>query len=255
MNVLIIEDEPFAQQELIRLLHLCDESIRVLDRIDSVEESIRWLQSHPWPDLIFMDIQLSDGISFEIFNELEMQSPVIFTTAYDEYAIRAFKVNSLDYLLKPIEEADLKKSLDKYRQLREMFRRKGSFLSQDQVEDLLQLYKPSYKSRLVTRMGSQILHLAVPEMVYLYSEDKITFVIMTNGKRYMLGYTLDQLERMLDPSVFHRLNRKYIAHIQSIGTIHKYFNSRLKVTLKPPVTDEILISRAKVAAFIEWLER
>lgn len=255
MNVLIIEDEPFAQQELIRLLRLCDGSIRVLDRIDSVEESIRWLQSHPWPDLIFMDIQLSDGISFEIFNELEMQAPVIFTTAYDEYAIRAFKVNSLDYLLKPIEEADLKKSLGKYQKLREMFREKGSYLSQNQVEDLLQLYKPSFKSRLVSKMGSQILHLSVAEIAYLYSEDKITFVIMTNGKRYMLGYTLDQLERMLDPAAFYRLNRKYMAHVQAIDAIHKHFNSRLKVTLKPPVTDDILISRARVASFLEWLER
>lgn len=255
MNVLIIEDEPFAQQELIRLLRLCDDSICVLDCLDSVEESVRWLQSHPWPELIFMDIQLSDGISFEIFNGINMQSPVIFTTAYDEYAIRAFKVNSIDYLLKPIEEHDLKNSLEKFQKIQELYKGKGAFLNQAQLEEVLQLYKPSYKSRLITRMGTQIGYLPVEEMAYIFSEDKVTFVIMPNNRRYILDYTLDQLTRILDPAIFYRLNRKYLAHIHAIESIHKYFNSRLKVTLKPPVSDEILISRAKVAEFLEWLEK
>jgi DNA-binding LytR/AlgR family response regulator len=255
MNVLIIEDEPFAQQELMRLLRICDPGISVSACLDSVEESIRWLQSNPWPELIFMDIQLSDGLSFEIFNEIEVHAPVIFTTAFDEYAIRAFKVNSIDYLLKPIDEKELGASIGKFRKLREHFAAKDSFFSPAQLQEVLQLYKPAYKSRLLTRTGSQINHIAVDEIAYLYSEDKVTFVMTAAGKRQMLSYTLDQLERMLDPAHFYRLNRKYIARISAIGSVHKYFNSRLKIILKPAVDDEIVISRARVPEFLEWLEK
>jgi DNA-binding LytR/AlgR family response regulator len=254
VNVLIIEDEPFAQQELMRLLKLCDPGIRVLACLDSVDDSIRWLQGNPWPELILMDIQLSDGLSFEIFNEMEVKSPVIFTTAFDEYAIRAFRVNSIDYLLKPIDEQELKAGIAKLGKLREQFSDKP-FFTPAQLEEVLQLYKPAYKSRLLTRTGSQILHIPVEDIAYLYSEDKITFLITPAGKRHIINYTLDQLERMLDPAQFYRMNRKYITRISAIDLIHKYFNSRLKVLLKPPVQDEILISRAKVAEFLEWLER
>ena len=254
MNVLIIEDEPFAQQELMRLLNGIDPDIRVMRCIDSVEESVSYLEGGSTIDLIFMDIQLSDGISFEIFNRTEVTPPVIFTTAYDEYAIKAFKVNSIDYLLKPIEEEDLARALEKFRKW-ESKQGGGTFFTNQQLEKVLGLYKPTHKSRLVVKMGDRIKHVEAKEIAYFYSEDKVTFIITTAGERYMLNYSLEQLEQMMNPDDFYRLNRKYIAHIDAIGSIDKYFNSRLKIGLKPEVEDDVLISRTKVSDFLNWLER
>ena len=255
MNVLIIEDEPFAQQELMRLLKALDPGIQVMKCIDSVEESISFLEGTKDLDLIFMDIQLSDGISFEIFNRIEVKEPVIFTTAYDEYAIKAFKVNSIDYLLNPIEEEDLGMALEKFRRWEAKAGKQETFLTSQQLEKVLGLYKPSYKSRLVVKMGDRIKHVEAREIAYFYSEDKVTFIITTQGERYMLSYSLEQLENMMNPDDFYRLNRKYIAHINAIGSIDKYFNSRLKIALKPEVEDDVLISRTKVSDFLNWLER
>lgn len=255
MNVLIIEDEPYAQQELIRLLHICDPNIEVMDLIDSVKESISWLKKNDTAGLIFMDIQLSDGISFEIFNKIEVNVPVIFTTAYDEYAIRAFKVNSIDYLLKPIEEDELRKSLKKFHKMKESMSRKDSFLNSAQLEEVLGLIKVPYKKRLIARMGDHIQHVDVNDIAYVYSEDKVSFLITKQNKRLIINYTLEQLEKTLNPADFYRLNRKFIAHIHAIESICKYFNSRLKITLNPTIDEEILISRAKVQGFLEWLEK
>ena len=255
MNVLIIEDEPFAQKELIRILNQCDPSVRVLKCIDSIEESIEWLKENDSAELIFMDIQLSDGISFDIFNHIQVKTPVIFTTAYDEYAIKAFKVNSIDYLLKPIEETDLCKSLQKFRDLKDQFERKNQALSKDQLKEVVGLIKPSFKQRLITKMGDRIYYIETKDIAFIYSEEKVTFVITKENKRYMLNYTLEQVEKLLDPVRFYRLNRKYLTHIDAIGTINKYFNSRLKVQLNPEVDDEILISRARVSDFMDWLEK
>lgn len=256
MQVLIIEDEPFAQQELIRLLNILPREIQVLECLDSVEESVSYLEAgKQQPDLIFMDIQLSDGLSFEIFDRTEVKPPVIFTTAYDEYAIKAFKVNSIDYLLKPIEEEDLLKALEKYEQWKKERTPEQSFFSTDQLQQMLSLYKPAYKSRLVVKLGDRIRHVETKEVAFFYSEDKVTFIMTKNGERFIINHTLEQLEKVLDPIDFYRLNRKYIAHIQAIETIDKYFNSRLKIGLKPEVDDEVLISRTKVSDFLNWLER
>jgi DNA-binding LytR/AlgR family response regulator len=256
MQVLIIEDEPFAQQELIRLLKILPQDIEVLECLDSVEESIAYLQeSTHLPDLIFMDIQLSDGLSFEIFDRTEVKPPVIFTTAYDEYAIKAFKVNSIDYLLKPIEEEDLKQAMEKYQQWKKDRTPEQSFFSTDQLQQVLSLYKPAYKSRLVVKLGDRIRHVETNEVAYFYSEDKVTFILTKKGERFIVNHTLEQLEKVLDPVDFYRLNRKYIAHIKAIDTIDKYFNSRLKIGLNPDVDDEVLISRTKVSDFLNWLER
>lgn len=256
MNVLIIEDEPFAQQELIRLLQEQDPAITVSKSIDSVDESIAWLNDHQEEvDLIFMDIQLSDGLSFEIFNKTEVKPPVIFTTAYDEYAIKAFKVNSIDYLLKPIDEEDLARALNKFEKWQAPAARPQAFFSGSQLEQVLSLYKPSYKSRLVVKLGDRIKHVEAGEIAYFYSEDKVSFIITTANERFIVNYSLEQLESMMDPGSFYRLNRKYIAHIKAIESIDKYFNSRLKIGLKPPVEDDVLISRTKVSDFLNWLER
>ena len=255
MNVLIIEDEPFAQKELIRILNQCDPSVRVLKCIDSIEESIKWLKENDSAELIFMDIQLSDGISFEIFNHIQVKTPVIFTTAYDEYAIKAFKVNSIDYLLKPIEETDLCNSLQKFRDLKDQFERKNQALSESQLKEVIGLIKPTFKQRLITKLGDRIYYIETKDIAYIYSEEKVTFMITKENKRYMLNYTLEQVEKLLDPARFYRLNRKYLTHIDAIGTINKYFNSRLKVQLNPEVDDEILVSRARVSDFMDWLEK
>lgn len=256
MKVLIIEDEPFAQQELQRLLKEINDDIVVDKCVDSVEESIAYLNDHQNNiDLIFMDIQLSDGLSFEIFKLIEVTPPVIFTTAYDEYAIKAFKVNSIDYLLKPIEQDELEIALTKFQKWRDQQSSSSTFFSTKQLEQVLGLYKPAYKSRLVVKMGDRIKHVESSEIAYFYSEDKVTFIITGEGERYMLNYSLEQLEGMMNPSDFYRLNRKYISNIKSIESIDKYFNSRLKIGLRPQVEDEVLISRTKVSDFLNWLER
>jgi len=255
MNVLIIEDEPFAQKELKRLLNGLDHDIQIMKCIDSVEESLNYLADHPDPDLIFMDIQLSDGLSFEIFNCTEVKPPVIFTTAYDEYAIKAFKVNSIDYLLKPIEEEDLGHALKKYNKWKKLSEKQETFFSTKQLEKVLGLYKPAYKLRLVVKLGDRIKHVEAKEIAYFYSEDKVTFINTTAGERFIVSYSLEQLESMMNPVDFYRLNRKYISHINAIDSIDKYFNSRLKIGLKPEVEDDVLISRTKVSDFLNWLER
>lgn len=256
MNVLIIEDEPFAQQELIRLLNGLDTSIQVQKCLDSVDESISYLETNQQDlDLIFMDIQLSDGLSFEIFNRVELIPPVIFTTAYDEYAIKAFKVNSIDYLLKPIDEDDLKQALEKFKKWKLRTESQETFFSSSQLQQVLGLYKPAYKSRLVVKMGDRIKHVEASEIAYFYSEDKVSFIITTSGERYIVNYSLEQLEGMMNPADFYRINRKYIAHIKAIKSIDKYFNSRLKIGLQPHIDDEVLISRTKVSDFLNWLER
>ena len=163
--------------------------------------------------------------------------------------------NSIDYLLKPIEETDLCKSLQKFRDLKDQFERKNQALSKDQLKEVVGLIKPSFKQRLITKMGDRIYYIETKDIAFIYSEEKVTFVITKENKRYMLNYTLEQVEKLLDPVRFYRLNRKYLTHIDAIGTINKYFNSRLKVQLNPEVDDEILISRARVSDFMDWLEK
>lgn len=255
MKVLIIEDEPFAQQELIRLLEKSEPAAEVLAAIDSVEESVEWFEEGGDCDLVFMDIQLSDGLSFEIFSRTEVKAPVIFTTAYDEYALKAFRVNSIDYLLKPVEEQELRRSLAKFRRWQGRSAESPVALTQGQLQEILGLYRPVYKSRLVVRLGDNIRHIGAEHIAYFFSEDKVTFLMTDDGKRYILNHTLEQIEQFMDPRKFHRLNRKYLANIKAIGSIDRYFNSRLKIELSPPAEDDVLVSRAKVAGFLSWLER
>ena len=255
MKVLIIEDEPFAQQELIRLLNEIDPDINVLKCIDSVEESVTFLNDKELPDLIFMDIQLSDGLSFEIFDHTKVLTPVIFTTAYDDYAIKAFKFNSIDYLLKPIDEMELQAAINKFKSQKNVGNDAGGYLTKTQLEELLGLYKPNYKTRLVVRLGEKIRHIETDDIAYFFSEDKVSFIMTKEGKRFIINYTLEQIEKFINPHIFYRINRQFIAHIKAIKTIDKYFNSRLIIGLEPAVEDEVLISRTKVTDFLNWLER
>jgi len=256
LRVLIIEDEPFAQQELKRLLANVPRQIEVIDCIDSVEDSIEWFMQKTHPDLVFMDIQLSDGLSFEIFKSVKLNCPVIFTTAFDEYAIRAFKVNSIDYLLKPIEPDGLLAAFNKFDEIRTQFAGSTSNFDVSRLENVLSTIRPksSYKSRFIAKVGNQIKYIMHEDIAYFFADDNIVFLVTENQGKYIIDYSLNQLEDFLDPKYFFRLNRTYYVNIKAIVKVHKFFNSRLKIELKPPVQEDILVSRIKVPDFLDWLE-
>jgi DNA-binding LytR/AlgR family response regulator len=256
MKVLIIEDEPFAQQELKRLLSAVPYEIEVVECTDSIEDSVEWFTKNEHPDIVFMDIQLSDGLSFEIFKSVQIKSPVIFTTAFDEYAIRAFKVNSIDYLLKPIDPQALNDSFRKYDELKKQYSLENKNFNQVPIENLLSILKPEakYKSRFITKIGDQIKYIKTEDIAYFFADDNIVFLVSMNEGKYIIDYSLNDLTGFLDPKLFFRINRTYFVNIKSISKVHKFFNSRLKIELKPSVNEDILISRVKVQEFLNWME-
>lgn len=258
MKVLIVEDEELAAEGLVQNLRRIEPEVEVLAVLDSVREAVNWFRNNPMPELAFFDIQLADGLSFSIFEQCQITCPIIFTTAYDEYALRAFKVNSIDYLLKPFEVEDLRKALDKWRLL------SGSTPLQPDAEIIRllmqqmssQIRQPSYKTRFMVKTGDHLHSISSSEIDYLYSENKIVWLRHQNGRKYLIDYTLEQLEDMLDPQDFYRINRKYIVSIGAIKLVAAYTNSRLKLLLKePPDKEDVLISREKVEAFKGWLGR
>lgn len=256
MKVLIIEDEPLAQQELRRLLTKCAPQVEVMACLDSVEDSVEWLTNAPQPpDLIFVDIQLSDGSSFDIFEQITVSVPVIFTTAYNEYALQAFRVNSIDYLLKPIEEEALGAALQKLSSLKDQFGGKNAnpAFSPQQLDSLLRQPRAEYKTRFLTTLGDRIRYVPVEQIAYFFAEDNTVYVVTLDRKKYILDYTLDHLETLVDPKDFFRITRKYLTHIAAIGEVSRYFNSRLKVALVPATDDDILISRVRVPGFLAWM--
>ena len=251
MNVLIVEDEIYAAQGLEKMLRSIEPGLNVLKVIGSVDETIEYLSDNPAIDLIFMDIQLSDGISFEIFSEIKVEYPVIFTTSYDEYAIKAFQVNSVDYLLKPVEKAALQKSIDKYKKLF------ATPTQNKQIEQMLaqiSFVKKEFKSRLLVKTAKGMQTLPIEDVAFIYIENQIVFVKTTSDQRFALEKSLDELEKQLDPSKFFRLNRQFIASIKAIHAIHNYFNNTLKIELKPPIDKEIIVSRYTVKSFKDWLD-
>ena len=253
--VLIVEDEPHAQKELKRLLSNTGHNIHIIDYIDSVEDAINWINKNPEPDIMFFDIQLSDGLSFEIFKHIKTKTPIIFTTAFDEYAIQAFKVNSIDYLLKPVKQHELNAALDKFLSMAVPNKDEESGLSLKQIERLLEINKPRFKSRFISRIGDQIKYIGVEEIAYFKAEDNEVLIITENNERYFIDYSLEQLNTMVDPAKFFRANRTYIINITSIKKISKYFNSRMHLELDPETEDEVLISRVKVPDFLNWIEK
>jgi DNA-binding LytR/AlgR family response regulator len=255
MKVLIIEDEPFARAELKRLIKATARPIEILDELDTVEDSIAWLNEHPAPELIFLDIQLADGISFEIFQQVEVNTPVIFTTAYDEYAIKAFQLNSIDYLLKPIQQELLEKALNKLELLQKEKREKGITLSQEQLDSLLGSVKPSFKSRLLVRVGDNLKSVEISDVAYFLAEDDVVFVLLKDGGRYYVDYSLNEMESLLDPKRFFRITRNCITSTEAIKKVSKYFNSRLLVELTPPTPDKMLVSRVRVPDFMKWMDQ
>lgn len=255
MKVLIIEDEAPAFRRLQKLIQEINPQVEIVEVLDSVKEAIKWFNTYTQPDLIFMDIQLADGLSFEIFEEVKVNKPVIFTTAYDEYTLKAFKVNSIDYLLKPLNKNDLAHSLQKFEEMQQLF---GTPKAQE-FQQLLASFKQNtmsveYKSRFLIKTTDRLISLLEHEIAYFYTESGLVYVRTNKEKRYPLDYTLDDLEKLLDPKYFFRLNRQFITRLQAIHEIHKYFNGKLLVKLQPSYTEEVVVSREKASLFKRWLD-
>ncbi len=253
MKIVVIEDEHLAAKRLIDLVQRYKADIEVLTKLDSVKKSVEWFNSQPHPDLVFMDIQLGDGLSFEIFEQTQLTCPVIFTTAYDEYAVRAFKVNSIDYLLKPIDFEDLSKALTKFEQAFPIGKDNLS-VNPIRIEEILHQLTKQYKSRFVVKVGLHIRPIEISEIQYFYSMEKATFLCNNANKSYSLDYSLDQIERMVDPKQFFRVSRKYLVHISAIHEVVAYSNSRLRIQFKHSEIQEAIVSREKVGDFKNWLE-
>jgi DNA-binding LytR/AlgR family response regulator len=250
MNVLIIEDEKPAARLLQRKLQKL--GLEAGTMLHSVEESIEWFSNNPHPELIFLDIQLSDGLSFEIFESIPISSSVIFTTAYDEYALRAFKLNSIDYLLKPIDEDDLEAAVNKYRG--QQTKVQNLSLDFDQIKRMLaNPAEKSYKKRFTVKMGQHLKMINTEDAECFYSENKGTYIHTVDGRDYLLEITLEQLENELDPAKFFRVSRKFIVSINAIKDIVVYTNSRLKIILPTYKEDEVIVSRERVNDFRAWL--
>jgi DNA-binding LytR/AlgR family response regulator len=255
MNVIIIEDEKLAAEYLRGMIHRYDPSISVVFGADSVKKAVRWFEEGGTADLGFFDIQLADGLSFEIFDKTFVPFPVIFTTAYNEYALRAFKVNSIDYLLKPVDLPDLKKAIDKFKATWHRETGETAAGRLDAIDRILHHFVKTYKSRFVVKVGDHIRPVAVEEILYFYSMDKSTFFATADNRHYPVDYSLDYLEEILDPGRFFRINRKYTLSLPAILDIVSYSNSRLKIRLKHSTDDDVIVSREKVADFKDWLDR
>lgn len=247
-KVIVIEDEPPAAKRLLKMLETCTIPLEVIEVLDSVEDSVAYLKSFKQYDLLFMDVQLGDGLSFDIFKSVKIHKPIIFTTAYDDYALQAFKVNSIDYLLKPIDQEDLDNAVIKF---------SGQNINESNSLDLSRLAetlkKPEYKHRFMVKKGKQLLVISTNEVAYFYSEDGYTILGHSVGSKHILDMTIDQLVEILDPSVFHRINRKMVVSLKCISGIHEYFNSRLKLELSPKPSFDVIVSRDRAKGFKRWL--
>lgn len=252
MKVLIIEDEAPAFRRLQKILDEVDPAIEIVDVIDSVEDSVKWLRNHTAPELIFMDIQLSDGISFEIFEQVKITSPVIFTTAFDEYMLRAFKVNSIDYLLKPIKQDDLARSLHKYAGMKEAFSANNSCDLNDLIRNI-QLNDRKYKARFLVKKGEQLVSVQSGDIAFFFARNGIIHLQTSEGKVYLVDFTLDELEKQLDPDHFYRANRQFILHFSAIKTVHKWYKSKLLIEPSQAIDDKIIVSAEKASSFKQWL--
>ncbi len=252
MKCLIVEDEFPASKRLQQLIRKLRPEAEICGVLDSVEATVKWLNNNPQPDLAFLDIQLGDGLSFDIFHRTALSAPVIFTTAYDQYTLKAFKQDSVDYLLKPIEEEELAQAFLQYEQ-----RKRNQLppaLSPEVIQSLLSnLSQPAYKTRFIIKIGQQLSFIETRQIRYFYSEAGIVYAHMEGKKRHAVDYTLDALEPLLDPTCFFRLNRKVIAHIQSIRKVAPLFNGRLQVKLLPAADFEVAVSRDRAGDFREWL--
>jgi DNA-binding LytR/AlgR family response regulator len=252
MRVLIVEDEPLAAAQLAASLASLRPGAQILSVCDTVKSAVNWLKNNPSPDLSFFDIQLGDGLSFEIFEQTGFAQPVIFTTAFNQYAIQAFKVTSIDYLLKPIDRAELERALAKFE--KQLLPVSGNITPEILDAIAMSLKKKNYKERFLVKVGTHLRVAETSAILYFYSLQKGTFLKLNDGKDYVLDNTLEQVEDLIDPALFFRINRKYLVSLKSITDVIAFSNSRLKLKVQLPIDDEFLVAREKVKEFKEWLE-
>lgn len=249
MKAIIIEDEKRAADRLERMIHEVNSDIQILGRFESIREVVSYLGDSGTPDVIFADIQLADGLSFEIFEQVKVNCPVIFTTAYDQYAIKAFKNNGIDYLLKPIEEGELKVAIDKVRSMQTG----PSLADLMSIAQQLSARGKEYRSRFTVKIGQKLKTIRVEDLSAIYSENKGTYILTQEGRNYLVDFSLEQVDDMLDPRSFFKINRKYIIALDGVEEMLMWSNSRLKVSLKGSKHDDIVVARERTKLFKEWM--
>ncbi|MCC5931987.1 MAG: response regulator transcription factor [Cyclobacteriaceae bacterium] len=254
MNVLIVEDESLARERLAHMILQYDEHINIIAELDSIEDTVNYCRNNPEKfDLAFFDIQLSDGLSFEIFKQISFDKPVIFTTAYDSYALKAFKVNSIDYLLKPIDYKELCEAISKYKKHQfDVNKDKPDF---NEIRTLITQVQKNFKKRFIVKFGDHIQFKPVEDIAYIYADGKTVYLVSkSNQRKYIIDHTLDELENeLLNPDDFFRINRKFILKLDSISDVRNYVNSRLKIFTDTPCEADMIVSRDKVSDFKAWL--
>lgn len=251
MKILITEDEELAVKKLQKTLATVDATAEVVGTTDSIQSTVEWLEANAAPDLILMDIELADGQSFEIFNLTEVKSPVIFTTSYDEFALKAFKVNSVDYLLKPIQKEELEAALNKFKKLKASA---ADIKLDSLVKELQQKLQPKeYRKRFLVKHAQKLVSIEVDEIAYFFSDGRLNFFKTTDNRKFVVDYTMDELDEMLDPEKYFRISRSFYVSINCIDKIDDYFGNRLILSLKPAVDKEALVSREKVTEFKKWM--
>jgi len=258
MNILIVEDEDLAVKKIQKTLLSVEGAANVVGVTDSIKSTVEWLEQNDTPDLILMDIELADGQSFEIFKLTEIKSPVIFTTSYDEYALKAFKVNSIDYLLKPVQKDELQAALNKYKQMKKSYGAKEGEMEEARLDSLLKelrsrLEPKEYRQRFLVKHGQKLVSIEMNEIAYFFSDGRLNFFKTIDNRKFVVDYTMDELEDMVDPRRYFRISRSFYVSVGSIDKIEDYFGNRLILALKPAVDKEALVSREKVTDFKKWM--
>ena len=256
LKVLIVEDEIPAQRLLKETLHEIYFETEVVGCLNSIKSAVAWFQNNPHPDIVLLDIQLSDGLSFEIFKQVKIESTIIFTTAFDEYAIQAFKVNSIDYLLKPVEKDELQTAFEKYDQYSKQFiQEKNSNINFKELADLIKNEKSEYRKRFLIQSNESFFHLPIEQIAFFYSMQGITFAVTFEKREYPVNFSLESLKQQLHPDIFFKINRQFIVSIDGIKRVHSYFNGKLKLEIEPSHTEDIVVGKDKAAAFKRWMDR
>jgi two-component system response regulator LytT len=256
IKVLIIEDEIPAQRLLKETLQEIDIKTEIVCCLNSIKSAVEWFKNNSHPDIVLLDIQLSDGLSFEIFKQVNIESSIIFTTAYDEYAIQAFKVNSIDYLLKPVEKDELQTAFEKYQHYNKQFiQEKNSYIDFSELAALIKSEKTEYRKRLLIQSNESFFHLPVDDIALFYSMQGITFAVTFEKREYPVNFSLENLKDQLQPDNFFKINRQFIVNIDAIKRVHSYFNGKLKLEIEPSYAEDIVVGKDKAGAFKRWMDR
>ena len=254
MKILIVEDEELAVKKLQKTLLSIDRMVEVVGVTDSIKSTVDFLKQNSAPDLILMDIELADGQSFEVFNMIQVKNPVIFITSYDEYALKAFKVNSVDYLLKPVQKDELEAALNKYKELNNSDNNKGTSDINNLIKELQSKLQPKeYSKRFLVKQAQKLVSIEVDEIAYFYSDGRLNFFKTRDNRKFVVDYTMDELSDMLDPDKYFRISRSFYVSVDAIDQIHDYFGNRLLLNLTPALDKEALVSREKVMDFKKWM--